>query len=70
MDYQFCLWQNNGKFMKKNKFQARKQQTRFFKIHQLMLLIKCSVQIMQLFMKLNQFQHLANQFMLDLMFWN
>ena len=55
MDYQFCLWQNNGKFMKKNKFQTRKQQTRFFKIHQFMLLIKCSVQIMQLFMKLNQF---------------
>ena len=35
---------------------------------QLILLIKSLVKIMLLSMKLNQFQRLANQFMLDLLF--
>ena len=34
MDDQFCLWQNDGKFKKRNKYQASKQRNRIFKIHQ------------------------------------
>ena len=33
IDDQFCLWKNNGKFVKKNQCQTSKQRKRFFKIH-------------------------------------
>ena len=34
IDDEFCLWENNGKFTKKNQCQASKQRKIFFKIHQ------------------------------------